>query len=110
MPSSFQEFNERITILTPSPVTDTAGGQTITYTPTGDVWAAVEILATGEAIRGGALRTDTVYRFTVHADTVLASDYRIIWRGRTLRISALAVPVPRSLYREVEGKAVDGVG
>ena len=110
MPSSFQQFNERITILTPSPVSDGAGGQTITYTAVGDAWACVETLAAGEPLRGGALRTDTVYKFTVHADTPIAADCRIIWRGRTLRISAMADPLPRSLYREFDGKAVDGVG
>lgn len=110
MTSSFQEFNERITILNPSPASDAAGGQTITYAPAGDVWAMVETFPAGEAIRGGALRIDTLYRFTVHAGTVLAPDYRIIWRWQTLRITALAVSVPRELYRTFEAKAVDGVG
>ncbi|MCA3270298.1 MAG: phage head closure protein [Alphaproteobacteria bacterium] len=104
------DLNERITLQTLNNASDTAGGKTRSWTSAGDVWAAVDSKALPEDLRGNALRTGTLYTITVHGDTTLSADMRILWRGKTLRILRLPDVPPRYLYRTLECVSADTLG
>ena len=71
------ELRERVTLLTPTTVSDGQGGQTTTWTDGDPVWAAVVPVSGREALAAGAVQSSLSTRITIRHHIGITAQMRI---------------------------------
>tara|TARA_R110002110_G_scaffold24174_8_gene90974 strand:+ start:1301 stop:1624 length:324 start_codon:yes stop_codon:yes gene_type:complete len=97
-------LRERVTIEVPTRVSDGTGGESVSWSALGTVWAEVLSLSGSEVTQ--AERDEARGRFTVtmrHRDDVSA-DMRLVWRGQVLNIRGLRDPDGRRRWLAVSAE------
>jgi SPP1 family predicted phage head-tail adaptor len=86
------ELRERITIERATTTSDGHGGRTVTWSPvySNGVWAKVQSVRGREEERQGRLSTVETYLVTVRFAVSVTTLDRVVWRGRTMNIRAVA--------------------
>jgi SPP1 family predicted phage head-tail adaptor len=85
-------MSERVTLLLKSVARDALGGETITWTDQGDVWAEVEQLAGREYFSAYQVNPESTTRFRFRYDDAptITQAWRLEWRGQQYDIDNVA--------------------
>tara|TARA_R110000868_G_scaffold244926_2_gene501394 strand:+ start:4911 stop:5234 length:324 start_codon:yes stop_codon:yes gene_type:complete len=102
--SATGSLRERVMIERPVRVGDGTGGESVSWTELGEVWAEVASLAGSEVTQAERDEARGSYTVTMrHRDDVNA-DMRLVWRGKTLNIRSLRDPDGRRRWLVVSAE------
>lgn len=76
-------MNQRVTLLEKSVARDALGGEVITWTDQGDIWAEVTPLRGREYFAAQQVNPEYTTRFRLHYDDAptITNAWRLEWRG-----------------------------
>lgn len=104
------KLDQRITITRQVLVSDNMGGNTVTWSTIGSLWAAVAPMSGRERDMANQTESPRNYRFTVRRTAaslnILAKD-RITWGSKVMNVRFIADAGNRAQYLTIE--AEDGV-
>lgn len=83
------ELRHRITIQQKTVVRDTYGGETVTWTNTATVWAAVEPLSGREYFSAQQVQAEVNHRIRIRYRAGITTTMRVLWGTRVFDILAI---------------------
>jgi len=89
-------LNQRITVQAVQRVPDGGGGYDETWAELVTCWAKVEPLAGLERLTAAQQESTTDYRVTIRWREGLTAEMRVLWRGYTLDVNAIADAGPQA--------------
>lgn len=93
----------RITLRQRTAVEDGAGGQTVTWSDLGSVWADIQSTGAGkESTVGGEIQSQVSYRVIIRTRGDVDPGQRIVWGRKALNIVAVAPLGPDRLLLTCE--------
>lgn len=94
-------LRERVTIQQLATSADGAGGQSRTWSTLVTVWARVQPLAAREQFVSESLRGVEAFVVTIRYRAAVTHTHRVVWRGRTLNITAVTNPDQQRHYMQL---------
>lgn len=89
------EMRERVTLQSPLPVADGAGGAVPGWSEGISLWAKVEELGGSESVSAERLAARARLRVTIRRRSDITTEMRLLWKARAYDIRAL---------RDVDGR------
>lgn len=94
-------MKRRLVIMRPSTVTDEMGGQTVTLTNVGEIWAQITRLGGSRGLEYEQTSFGKPYRITTRSNISILEDDQFTFEGMTLIVSTVDRDWDKFKYQEI---------